>query len=103
MTLVQKDGKSISQTLIVILRATLPHVRDTGMTNDLAQIKTPPRAKGKYIHFMYQKRYFRLTEALNVQEAIFGYEATNRNSNDVTELLQRNIRNKAKQKRLYVK
>jgi hypothetical protein len=55
------------------LRNALPHVFDTGKVHDLAHIKPDPVSNGKAVLFMWDKREFRLTVNLGVDEFPFGY------------------------------
>jgi hypothetical protein len=83
-----------TKKLIEILNKALPHVRDTGVTNHLSNVRSDPNGHGKVVLFNWQQRDFRLTSNLIVQEYQFGFVAyTMRKSNEMTHELMTRINN----------
>jgi hypothetical protein len=79
------EVKGGTQALIGILNKTLPHVRETGVLNDMRDVRPDPNGHGKVVLFSWQRKDFRLTSNLNVEEFRWGFAAyTMRMSNEMT-------------------
>jgi hypothetical protein len=82
------NGSSVSNQLNNILRNTLPMSKDTGKAAHLNHISVPAEGKGKVVHFTWDKRDFRVTANLKVQEHPFGFGMRKTVTNSLTDELE---------------